>query len=341
MEDKTVYIAIMTHGSSEFNVKWEHNKDKHGHHTVSRSYQPSEVSMPDGVEYVQYISHAPLGTCNFGDAKTKKKSLENLKTHISELKLLDGQQLSEKLIELDSQISPSIQDIDENIKGWKERLDSIHFIKWLDSTVNYFNKEKRENNIRRFNKRIEEIESTIRELQATKYISKKQGIYSYIEYDKTSPNADNMILSKFFQRDNTNERDIYVIASEGGKLKPSFEEGIFNKVSQSRRSQVTTLSKILEYLNKRGYTRIIIIDYSCNKGNYKDQTVPRNVIIDTRRHRYTSIDRTRRRSRSRSRTRSRSRSRSRSRDKTGTTRGRSRTVSRMSRSRMSRSRISE
>ena len=81
---------------------------------------------------------------------------------------------------------------------------------------------------------------------------------------------ENMILSKFFQRDDTNERDIYVIASEGGKLKPSFEEGIFNKIS---RSLVVTLSKILEYLNKRGYTRIVIIDYSCNKGNYKDQKV--------------------------------------------------------------------
>ena len=248
MEDNTVYVAIMTHGSSEFNVKWDMNKEKRGHHTFSRSYHPSEVSMPDGVEYVQYISHAPLGTCNFGDSKTKQKSLENLKTHIRELKLLHGQQLSEKLIELDSQISPSIQDIDKNIKGWKEKLDSVHFINWLDSTFN-FNKEKRENNIRRFNKRIEGIESTIRELQATKYISKKRGIYSYIEYDKTSPNAENMILSKFFQRDDTNERDIYVIASEGGKLKPSFEEGIFNKIS---RSLVVTLSKILEYLNKEG-----------------------------------------------------------------------------------------
>ena len=28
MEDKTVYIAIMTHGSSEFNVKWDMNKEK-------------------------------------------------------------------------------------------------------------------------------------------------------------------------------------------------------------------------------------------------------------------------------------------------------------------------
>ena len=316
MEDNTVYVAIMTHGSSEFNVKWDVKEEKRGHHTFSRSYHPSEVSMPDGVEYVQYISHAPLGTCNFGDSKTKKKSLENLKTHISELKLLHGQQLSEKLIELDSQISPSIQDIDKNIKGWKEKLDSVHFINWLDSTLN-FNKEKREDNIRRFNKRIEGIESTIRELQATKYISKKRGIYSYIEYDKTSSNAENMILSKFFQRDDTNERDIYVIASEGGKLKPSFEEGIFNKIS---RYSVVTLSKILEYLNKRGYTRIVIIDYSCNKGNYKDQKVPRDVIMRTRRKRYTSIGRTR----------SRSRSRSRSRDKTRTTRGRSRTRSRMS-----------
>jgi len=331
MKNNTVYIAIMTHGSSEFNVKWDMNKEKHGSHTFSRSYHPSEVTIPEGVEYVQYITHAPLGTCNFSSSKSEKESLTNLKTHISELQVLDGKQLSEKLIELDSQISPSIQDIDKGIKGWKDQLDSVQFMRWLDSKFT-FNKEKRENNIRRFNKRIEEIESIIRELQATKYISKKQGIYSYIEYDKTSPNAENMILSKIFQRDDKQTSGIHVIASKGGKLKPNFEKGIFNNIS---RSLVTNLSNMLKYLNTRGYTRIIIIDYSCNKGHYKGENVPRDVLMGTRKIRYRSAVRSRSRSRDRSRSRSRDRTRSRSRDRSRTIRSRdiTRTRDRTSRSR--------
>lgn len=199
------------------------------------------------------------------------------------MKLLHGQQLSKKLIELDHEISPSIQDIDKSIKSWNDDLEAHKSIKPL-LTFSFSNDIRKDKN-RRFNARVEGIESNIRELIATKYISKNQGIYSYIEYDKTSPNAENMILSKFFKRDNRNESDIYVIASEGGKLKPNFKEGIFNNIS---RSLETTLSDIIKYLNKRGYTRIVIIDYSCNKGNYNGEKVPRNVIIDTRK-RYKSI----------------------------------------------------
>ena len=80
--------------------------------------------------------------------------------------------MSEKLIELDHEISPSIEDIDKSIKTLKDKLESISFMIDLHSNFNW-NKEKRENSIRRLNKRIEGIETVIRELQATKYISKK------------------------------------------------------------------------------------------------------------------------------------------------------------------------
>jgi len=223
MKNNTVYIAIMTHGSSEFNVKWDMNKEKHGSHTFSRSYHPSEVTIPEGVEYVQYITHAPLGTCNFSSSKSEKESLTNLEKHISELQVLDGKQLSEKLIELDREISPSIQDIDKGIKYYERWMNELKTLKPI-LTFSFYD-HIREDKIRKFNKRIEGMEEIIRELQATKYISKKQGIYSYIEYDKTSPNAENMILSKIFQRDDKKTSGIHVIASKGGKLKPNFKKG--------------------------------------------------------------------------------------------------------------------
>ena len=321
MKDNTVYIAIMVHGSSEFNVTWDTKKEKRGYHTFSRSYHPSEVTIPEGVEYVQYISHAPLGTCNFSSSKSKKNSLTNLEKHISELKVLDGQQLSEKLIELDHEISPSIQDIDKDIKYYERWLNESESLKPL-LTFSFY-RDKYKEKIRAYDKKLEERKAIIRELQATKHISKKRGIYSYIEYDKNSQNPENMILSKIFQRDYKTEGGIYVIAREGGKLKSSFEKGIFNNIS---RSLETNLSNVLKYLNKRGYTRIVIIDYSCNKGQYRGEKVPRNVLMGTRKNRYTSAVRSRSRSRSRSRDRS-------SRDRSITSRGRSRT--RRSRSYMS------
>ena len=353
MENNTVYIAIMTHGSSEFNKKHVVNKETM---MPSTSYRPSEVTIPEGVEYVQYISHAPLGTCNFSTSTSKKESLTNLEKHISELEVLDGKQLSEKLIELDNEISPSIQDVDKSIQDVHKSIQDVHksieyyerllnesktlkslltFSSTFSSTFSFYPDKYKEQiraldkkdeetkaTIRAMDKKVEEMKWTIRELQATKHISKKRGIYSYIEYDKNSQNPENMILSKHFQRDDKLVNgEIYVIAREGGKLKPNFEQGIFNKISRSSR---INLSNVLNYLNKSGYTRIVIIDYSCNKGQSEGENVPRDVQMRTRKIRYTSAvtsrSRSRDRSRRRSRDRSRDRDRSRSRDRRTRTR---------------------
>jgi hypothetical protein len=331
MKNNTVYIAIMVHGSSEFDEKLVVNKE-----TMKSfmTFRPSEVTIPEGVEYVQYISHAPLGTCNFSTSTSKKESLINLEKHISELEVLDGKQLSEKLIELDHEISPSIQDIVKSIEDVRKSIEDVHkSIEYYERRLNENKtlkplltfsifRERKEEKIRAYdkkveetkatiiayNKKVEEMKWTIRELQATKHISKKRGIYSYIEYDKNSQNPENMILSKHFMRDDKLVNgEIYVIANEGGKLKPNFEQGIFNKISKSAR---INLSNVLNYLNKSGYTRIVIIDYSCNKGQSEGQKVPRDVLMGTRKNRYTSAVRSRSRDRSRSRSSNRSRSRS-------------------------------
>ena len=221
MKNNTVYIAIMVHGSSEFDKNLVVNKE-----TMKpfMTFRPSEVTIPEGVEYVQYISHAPLGTCNFSTSTSKKESLINLEKHISELKVLDGKQLSEKLIELDNEISPSIQDI---VKSIEDVHRSIGHLRWMieyyenglkiNKTIKplstfSFSSEGKEENIRAYdktveemkatiiayNKKVEEGKATIRELQATKYISKKRGIYSYIEYDKKYRIFVYLIYNKLF-----------------------------------------------------------------------------------------------------------------------------------------------
>ena len=172
MKNNTVYIAIMVHGSSEFHEKVVVNKE-----TMKpfMTFRPSEVTIPEGVEYVQYISHAPLGTCNFSTSTSKKESLINLEKHISELEVLDGKQLSEKLIELDNEISPSIQDIVKSIEDVHNSIEDVHKSIEDDESSLKFNKkfkplstfsvfrERKKEKIRAYDKKVEETKATIRE----------------------------------------------------------------------------------------------------------------------------------------------------------------------------------
>ena len=101
--------------------------------------------------------------------------------------------------------------------------------------------------------------------------------------------------------------NIYVIASSGGDLHPNITRGIFHDIvayvnSQSRsrsRSRTTrnessniSLDNILSYLENKNYTRVILIDYSCNVATYSNQfetyRVPRNAIIRTRERSYSA-----------------------------------------------------
>ena len=132
MKNKTIYLAIMTHGMSDFEQKSEQvqikRKSKYRSfedtYKIEERYEPRNPYIPPEIDYIQFISHAPLGSYNLSCPNDTSKSLSRLKHHISELNKLHGEELSAKLIELDDEVSPiSLRNMNERKELKRNQID--------------------------------------------------------------------------------------------------------------------------------------------------------------------------------------------------------------------------
>ena len=280
MKNKTIYLAIMTHGMSDFEQKSEQvqikRKSKYRSfedtYKIEERYEPRNPYIPPEIDYIQFISHAPLGSYNLSCPNDTSKSLSRLKHHISELNKLHGEELSAKLIELDDEVSPiSLRNMNERKELKRNQIDDESSIKHRS-----------------------EVQQSHRNLALFSAMASKENIYPYIEYNKSS-DFDNKIISKTYSAGEKVD-DMYVLAQNGGKLEPNFETGIFkelqlfslelsrnyNEQFDGEVSSSIGLFEVFMYLQEKGYRRIIIIDYSCNQGIHKRKQVPRNYVIAAR-----------------------------------------------------------
>ena len=66
------------------------------------------------------MSYTPFGCCDLSSKPIKRNVLEKFQQYINELKKLHGEESSKKIIELDGEIHPTIQDIDQDIELHKK-----------------------------------------------------------------------------------------------------------------------------------------------------------------------------------------------------------------------------
>lgn len=281
MENKTIYLAIMTHGMSDFEQKSEQVQIKRKSkcrriedtYKIEERYEPRNPYIPPEIDYIQFISHAPLGSYNLSCPNDTSKSLSRLEHHISKFNTLHGEELSAKLIELDDEVSPiSLRNMNERKELKRKQIDDESLIK-----------------------HIPDLQKSHRNLTLFNAMASKENIYPYIEYNKSS-DFDNKIISKTYSAGEKVD-DMYVLSEKGGELEPNFETGIFKELQSfslelSRNynneqfdgevSSSIGLFEVFMYLQEKGYQRIIIIDYSCNQGIHKRKQVPRNYVIAAR-----------------------------------------------------------
>ena len=138
---------------------------------------------------------------------------------------------------------------------------------------------------------------------------KRQGLiggkYKAINKSKLNNIHKHDLISKRYSIEEDTD-DIYVLASNGGPLKPNFKTGIYEHIRNFSWDQyyengvisedeynnetpfsAVDLQEVLNYLDDKGYKRIIIIDYSCNEGMYHNDKVRRDHLIKQRRKSYT------------------------------------------------------
>jgi hypothetical protein len=295
MQNKTIYITIMTHGSSEFSKMSirEQRKRKSKMRPIEETYQtvdtykPIKTIIPEDIEYIQYITYLPLGcyTHSTRDGRGKNNSLKNFEKHIDKIKTLHGEKLRNELLELGDEVTiHPTKNIKRDISIQKTRF-------------NKSNGKEREMNL-----------MVLQSMLLTNRFLREDNLYSYIEYKKDE--KESTIIKKEYYSDKDFE-DIYVLAQEGGSLIPytrilsdiqrhaldlEYTDGEIDDEEYEERIKSgdvpssVYMNEILSYLQNEGYKRIIIIDYSCNNSSVmtegKEVKAPRDKVIHARKEHF-------------------------------------------------------
>ena len=283
LKNNYIYIIIQTHGTVNFDLSIDISDKKH----ISSSYSPSKLlTIPDDVEYVGLITHAPLGCADIGINYSTRYITQNLVSswwggELKSIVGLKGQELRDKLIELDRNSKCGF--------GSCIRQNSIDNRNVL---LEESNKERRSDSFL---------------VNYSIFDKNPNSVYALTEYNKFTNK--NNLLNKIYSLDVKNDYfssdekyiNLVVLYEKGGLLRPGnyilgsnhyrkyyFDTGydddfggepdIDPDTDDDPMRSITT-ENLLHYLFFCGYKNIILIDNSCNS---VDKSITRDHVRKAR-----------------------------------------------------------
>tara|TARA_B100000927_G_scaffold289694_1_gene286806 strand:- start:2310 stop:3149 length:840 start_codon:yes stop_codon:yes gene_type:complete len=212
------------------------------------TFTPMYAEIPKSIDYINIITYAPHGCCNVVDIMSTWSRLNYFIEHSQEYNTKYGEQLVDFIKQ-----NPSISEC--NIM---DKENAIH-----DEKLDF--------------------------VRADTYIYKQnpQHIYNQIEYNRENQQLipykrwriyfPESFVAKFSER--LYNDNLYVVSENNGELPVGTK-------FLNEQSPETNTNDLLQFLSNKGYTRIILIDYSCDVCITKNrEKVPRRPIIDERKRR--------------------------------------------------------
>lgn len=235
MNDSIIYLTILAHGlheynnkpyTSEFEEKVIYAKTKRPTLIKTRLFHRPPVIIPDGIEYIQKITYTPFGLYNILSSNDKNNIYNDILTLVSD-EIILGEPLTELV-----KNEITFETIESKLVKSENPEYIIEDLKLL----------------------MKNRDSICQEYIYDKSIDKKVPLKN-----KSFSSILNNDDDEDYEDENEHEDEksgIYVMRQEGGSLKVG--DNILQEISD------IDTQELLELVNRYGYKKVIILDYSCD-----------------------------------------------------------------------------